>query len=83
LKKMISEHVEKYDPVVVFRELDDSWRHGCYVTEVFKINDKFYEVDYRKSEDGEYNGLHEGEFEVIEVEPVTETRVVTTYKAKK
>ena len=65
----------------VFRDLDDSWRHGNRVTSVFKIDEKYYEVKYNMSGDGEYNGLREKEFTIIEVEPYEE--IVRTIKYKK
>lgn len=68
----------------VLRELDDSWRHGCYVYEVFKrkSDDTFWAVNYQESGDGEYNGIREGDAQIEQVWP--HEKVVTTieYKTK-
>lgn len=46
----------------VLRDADDSWRHGCYVYEVFKDEaGRFWSVNYQKTGDGEYNTLREAE----------------------
>lgn len=68
----------------VDRNIDDSWRHGNYIYEVFKTeDDRYFGVNYQVSGDGEYNGIREDEFEISELEPYTETIVVTKYRAKK
>ena len=66
----------------VERELDDSWRHGCYVCEVFKrkSDDTFWVVNYQESGDGEYNGIREGEADIDQV--WAHETVVTTVEYK-
>jgi len=56
---------------LVRRDLDDSWRHGNNVTEVFLEQEtgKYYQVKYRESGDGYHNGIQEDEFELCEVFP--------------
>jgi hypothetical protein len=62
----------------VYRKADDSWRHGSYITEVFKrdSDETFWAAHYRKSGDGETNELREGYARICQVEPhqVTTTR---------
>ncbi len=57
--------------VSVEREVDDSWRHGSDIYEVFRDEDgRFWSVQYRKSGDGEYNSLREADCDdPIEVFP--------------
>lgn len=45
----------------VYREADDSWRHGSYVTEVFEreSDNTFWLVKYRLSTDGETHELRD------------------------
>lgn len=71
--------------VTVDRESDDSWRHGSYITEVFKDEEtgKFWQADYRKSGDGEYHGIRDNDFEFCEVEPVEEVVTITRFIQKK
>lgn len=61
------------------KNLDDSWRHGNYVDEVFKYEDKFYSCSYQVSGDGEEHGIRDDEFTLREVTPVTEMLQVTKY----
>lgn len=58
---------------------DPSWRHGCYMTDVYrrKSDGTFWQVSYRRSGDGETCGLREGDGDVVQVTPVTKT--VTEY----
>lgn len=60
---------------------DPSWRHGCYMTDVFLHTEtgKYYRASYQRSIDGEYNGIREGNAWVVEVTPVTKTVTVTEY----
>ena len=62
------------------QELDNSWRHGNYVYEIFQYQDKFYAVNYQESGDGEWHGIRENDFTLKEVFPYTETITVTKYK---
>lgn len=64
----------------IYREADDSWRHGSYITEVFhrSSDNTYWMAGYRKSGDGEYNELREGEADIIQVEPFE--RVVVDYR---
>lgn len=61
------------------KDIDDSWRHGNYVYEVFKHGDKYYACNYQVSGDGEYHGIREDDFTLTEVKPITETITVTKY----
>lgn len=63
----------------VWREVDDSWRHGSYVAEVFKrhSDDTFWMASYRLSTDGETNELREGLADISQVVPQEKT--VITY----
>jgi len=60
------------------RETDDSWRHGCYVTEYFRRidDDTFWMASYALSNDGETHGLRDDEADIFQVEPyeVTKTK---------
>jgi len=64
----------------VYKDFDDSWRHGNRVTSVFRIDEKYYEVKYNVSGDGEYHGIRENEFYFMEVEPYEE--IIKTIKYK-
>lgn len=68
----------------VEREIDNSWRHGCYIYEVYRrqSDDTYWAVSYRLSTDGETNELREGSAEISQVFPVTETITVTKYVSK-
>lgn len=47
---------------MVDKELDDTWRHGNYVSVVVKDADgRFWAGFYRESADGEYNSWRDGE----------------------
>lgn len=61
----------------VDRDFDDDWRHGGTVVEIFhrEADNTYWQVCYRKSTDGEWNGLRENDYDCIEVMPV-ETTVV-------
>jgi hypothetical protein len=65
----------------VSRIADDSWRHGCYVKEVFlrESDNTYWQASYRRSGDGETNELGEGHATIIQVEPV-EVKTIA-YKA--
>lgn len=65
----------------VFRESDDSWRHGVRVTQVFhRESDKTYwRAHYRLSTDGETNELAEGRADITRVYPHQVT--TTVYKS--
>lgn len=47
---------------LVQRSVDDSWRHGVYVTEVYKRESDltYWKATYSQSTSGETNGLREG-----------------------
>ena len=62
----------------VFRETEDGWRHGNDVVEVYHRNEDgtFWMFCYRQSTDGEYNGLHDGDFSVSQVWPKEKTVIV-------
>jgi len=61
----------------VYREADDSWRHGSYVDEVFHrtYDDTFWNASYCLSYDGETNELREGVAGIEQVTPVEKTVV--------
>jgi hypothetical protein len=63
----------------VCREVDDSWRHGVYVTEVYKreSDGTYWEASYQLSGDGETNELREGCADIVQVIPQEKT--VITY----
>lgn len=69
------------DLVSVHRDVDDDWRHGCSIWEVFHRpkDDTYWGVSYRTSTDGEYHGIREDEYDVTQVYPkeVTKTIYVT------
>ncbi len=58
----------------VSRETDDSWRHGCRVTQVFhrEADDTYWQAKYRLSTDGETHGLRDDDEPtyVMQVKPV-------------
>lgn len=68
----------------VHRESDDDWRHGSSIMEVWKRHSDgtYWRLWYRKSGDGEYNGMRENEFELDQVFPqeVVTTKWVTQQK---
>ena len=55
----------------VHREADDSWRHGCYITNVFHrvSDDTYWSVSYSLSTDCECNGLRDGQYDIVRVVP--------------
>jgi hypothetical protein len=65
--------------VSVHKELDDSYRHGNYVSEVFQDTEtgKFWAVNYSVSGGGEQHGIRDGDAEAIEVTK-TERQIVQT-----
>lgn len=70
------------DIVSVHREVDDSWRHGVRVYEVFrrKSDDTYWATNYEQSTDGEYNGLLEETHSVEQVTPRVEIVEKTIYE---
>lgn len=56
-------------------DLDNSWRHGNYVNEIFKYKPDpeglpiYYSVSYSESSNGDYHGIREGDFEIERVFP--------------
>lgn len=66
---------------LVESEADTSWRHGCYMSEVYKELDSetYWRVDYQLSGDGEWHSISELAFDIVQVEPYTETVVLTKY----
>lgn len=61
----------------VHREVDDSWRHGVYVHEVYyrDTDDTYWAVNYALSNDGEVNGLRQNDYDISRVKPVERTIV--------
>jgi hypothetical protein len=80
MKKPTCEELLEIEDTVC-RATDDSWRHGCRVSEVYhRASDgTYWEANYNLSTDGETHGLADGDAEITEVEPVQET--VTSYVA--
>ena len=67
----------------VHRSTDDSWRHGCYVCQVFlrDSDNTYWMASYCLSNDGETNELRSGDAEISHVMPVI--RTVTEYVSYK
>lgn len=65
---------------LVQRDVDDSWRHGNYVTEIYHrlSDDTYWDVSYRKSGDGEYNELREQGGSAAFIKQVTPVSKVIT-----
>lgn len=59
----------------VERNVDDGWRHGVYVSEVYyrTSDNTYWNASYQRSTDGETNGLREGDADISQVEPFTYT----------
>jgi hypothetical protein len=69
----------------VASEADPTWRHGSYMAEVFfrEEDATFWQVEYRKSTDGETNELREGSASITQVYPhEVMTTVYTTEPTK-
>lgn len=69
----------------VQRDIDDGWRHGNYIFEVFKYKDRFYGVNYQESGDGEYNTLRDGyitDSDIEELIPIEENITIVKYVKK-
>ena len=62
MKPLTAEEILEQELEPVWRETDDSWRHGSYVSEVYerKEDGTFWMVNYRLSTDRETNELREG-----------------------
>lgn len=69
----------------VYSEADPSWRHGCYMMDVYlrEEDDTYWSVNYQLSGDGEYNTLRDDPqfVEFIQVWPRAVT--VTEYTTNK
>jgi hypothetical protein len=65
----------------VSKELDNSWRHGNNVEEVYldPTTNKYWKVFYRVSGDGECHGIRDREFDIFEVMPIKKMVEVTEY----
>jgi hypothetical protein len=75
-KTIVADDGEPIDGLVsVYREADDSWRHGSYISQVFhrKADDTYWHASYRLSTNQETNELAEGAANVFQVEPYSET----------
>lgn len=64
----------------VHREADPSWRHGSYVTDVYRRtkDNTYWQASYCLSGDGETNELREGLADILQVVPVQKT--ITAYE---
>lgn len=60
--------------------VQDNWRHGVTVTEVYLVGDDYYQARYRLSVDGETNGLRDGNVRILKVFPKQIN--VTIFEAK-
>lgn len=67
---------------LVSSEADPSWRHGCYMLDIYKEDATgfFYKADYRRSGDGETNELREGLADIRRVYPFERVVTVTEYR---
>lgn len=85
--KEISESYCEEDGVFtsVSRTSRDDWRHGSTIVQIFRREDgTYWQTVYRRSGNGEYDGLRDEEgVEICQVEPYTETVTVTKYRAVK
>lgn len=45
----------------VFQEIDDDWRHGSTVNQVFQIGEEFWSIWFRRTPDSDYHGWREGD----------------------
>ena len=63
----------------VHEDADPSWRHGCYMTTVFKrlSDETFWSVSWQKNGDGEYNSLRDGDCSDSDVTQVWPHSVTT------
>lgn len=59
----------------VSKKADNDWRHGCTITAILKrlTDATFWRVVYRQSTDGEYNGIRENDYSLVQVKPVEVT----------
>lgn len=79
------EGVEGHTVEEVDEEIDDSWRHGNYITSVLKETTPdgivtFWTGTYQVSGDGEYNSWRENEcYDFSEVFPTTVTITKVVY----
>jgi CO/xanthine dehydrogenase Mo-binding subunit len=81
MQKPTCEQLFDSDPAIfelVSRKTDDSWRHGCYVTAVYRrlADETFWSASYRLSSDGETNELREGHAAIAQVTPRSVTQIV-------
>ena len=76
-RQLLDEELELID-----RKSDDSWRHGSYVTAIYRRDEDetFWRASYQRSADGETNGLREGLAKIEQVFPKEVT--VTVYEPK-
>ena len=69
----------------VQRSVDDDWRHGSSISEVFRRESdvSYWRVSFRVSTDGEYHGIREDDYDISQVFPVqvTTTQYKTTEEA--
>ena len=65
---------------LVERQVQDNWRHGVTIIEVYLVGDDYYQACYRVSTDGETNGLRDGDVRILQVFPRQIN--VTVFEAK-
>ena len=78
MEKPTCEQLLELDPTR--RTVEDSWRHGTRVTEVYfrERDNTYWQAKYRLSTDGECNELREGYAKICQVVP--RERTVTVYE---
>ena len=81
-------YMEDYIGDALFEEVDEkadpSWRHGCYMSTVFKrlSDDTFWNVNWQKSGDGECNTFREKEIDSSNICQVFPHKVIKiSYKS--
>lgn len=67
------------DYQAVHQKADPSWRHGCYMTTIFKrqSDDTYWAANYQVTGDGDYNTLRDDpdDVHIHQVWPMTRTIV--------
>lgn len=72
VKPTCDELLEEVGFESVKRDVDDSWRHGVRVSQVFRreSDGTYWRAKYRLSTDGECDELREGIAKITQVKPV-------------
>lgn len=80
-----------FDLEVVEREVDDGWRHGCNIWEVYhrKQDDTYWSISYQMQTDGEWDGRIDGGevpeqvIRVVVMKPTTVWKRLEEYNGEK